>query len=921
MSESDGVSGFTPPTIDDLNQWLPTYDFIDLIACGGMGAVYRARHISLDRMVAIKILPPELSINDDFRRSFEAEGKAMAKLTHSNLVGVYDFGEISDMLFLAIEFVDGSNLFKSKGDSAIDPETAVTLIHSVAKGLGAANRIGIVHRDIKPANILINTELVPKLGDFGLAVPDSDIESGLMMGTPAYLAPEVMDDPTSASFASDTYALGVILYELLTGDSIEGGDVLNLSRIPVVGTLPKIVRKALAPKPLLRYQDGNTLADALEDWLSKPKSPGLTMNSAGPRVQASVAPIISDESEGGNAPFFALAALVIVSAVAYIVFKPGSITPDSAEKYSPNSIIVEPDGPRSDEEVAKTGTGKSIEELRSSQKTSFQELSTKISAEYSQNRRDFLEGSGEEGKEFLSAIQNDSVTLPRYLNEDETLISEDLLPYLQKFAISRQTKIAQGFRSKISSLHRNALDDLRATDETVPEDIYSSWENWSEWLGLSPLEAMHQPLEGHWRLTQDNNEVDFHVTATGKLMLIEGHDQHPVSLNYEPRGVIQLNSSANSTLYFPWILRWRGDYLEGTDVQGEQRILKLVDFDYSTLVKTAGASETQDTRMVEALPEKEKAPEFEPFDDPEVEALTENYRRALTKKIGPLEAGYLRVLNGFLSSYQDQKNETVVEQIENELIWIKDLNWREGFTHLSLIQPSGELPSKLSQQRSVFLKEFERRYQPIQRTYLSSLKQMQTYRISKGRNEVEEIRKAIKKIEKPEIQVAKATFGVGKELVDVTEKIQDYASDPRKTVKISSSGMSVKNPSGYNRLCLSISYLLNGHQHYINIPRGDTMNLYELLRKKDTPNRYQKLKLKVVKASFGGGKNFADVTERVKELLLKGTGSFKANPAFLKKDPTPGWRKKLIITFEMNGTSISKEWKEDRTVYFTEFSL
>ena len=529
MSESDGVSGFTPPTIEDLNQWLPTYEFIDLIACGGMGAVYRARHISLDRVVAIKILPPELSVNDDFRKSFEAEGKAMAKLTHSNLVGVYDFGEISDMLFLAIEFVDGSNLFKSKGDSAIDPETAVTLIHSVAKGLGAAHRIGLVHRDIKPANILINTELVPKLGDFGLAVPDSDIESGLMMGTPAYLAPEVMEDPTSASFASDTYALGVILYEMLTGDSIEGGDVLNHARIPVVGTLPKIVRKALDPKPLLRYQDGNALADSLDEWLRKPKSSGLAINPAGPRIQASAALVVSEESEGGNGLLFALAALVIVGAITWFVFKPDSGTPDSAENNSADSITVEPDKLRSDQEVAKTEQGKSFEELRSNQKASLQELSTQISAELSQNHRDFLEASGEEGEAFLSAIQSDSISLPRYLFEDETWISEELLPHLQKFAISRQAEIAQKFRMKISTLHRNALEELRATEETHPEDIHSSWEDWSEWLGLSPLEVMHQPLEGHWRISQANIEINLYVTATGKLMLVEGQDQHPVS--------------------------------------------------------------------------------------------------------------------------------------------------------------------------------------------------------------------------------------------------------------------------------------------------------------------------------------------------------------------------------------------------------
>ncbi|MFT7173079.1 MAG: serine/threonine protein kinase [Paracoccaceae bacterium] len=99
-----------------MNQWLSSYEFIDLIACSGMGAVYRARQISLDRLVAIKILPPELAVDETFRKSFEGEGgKAMAKVSHSNLAGVYDFGEISNMLYLIIEFVEGRNLLNLRG--------------------------------------------------------------------------------------------------------------------------------------------------------------------------------------------------------------------------------------------------------------------------------------------------------------------------------------------------------------------------------------------------------------------------------------------------------------------------------------------------------------------------------------------------------------------------------------------------------------------------------------------------------------------------------------------------------------------------------------------------------------------------------------------------------------------------------------
>ena len=178
-----------------------------------------------------------------------------------------------------------------------------------------------------------------------------------------------------------------------------------------------------------------------------------------------------------------------------------------------------------------------------------------------------------------------------------------------------------------------------------------------------------------------------------------------------------------------------------------------------------------------------------------------------------------------------------------------------------------------------------------------------------------------KNLEEINLSIAKATFGVGGEQTDVTDKIRAYAKDPTKTVKISSSGMGVNNPRGYNRLCLSIAYLVNGRSYLVNIPRGDSRNIFELLRDPETPAKYPAAGFELVKASFGGGKNYADVTERVSELLSSRDESFRVNPSNLKKDPTPGWKKKLRITLKLNGATITKEWAEDRNVYFSKYSL
>ena len=211
------TGAFTAPDPRALTALLPAFKFRQLIGCGEMGAVYRAEQISLGRDVAIKVLPPELSSVQPFSTSFKIEARAMAKLTHPNLIGVYDFGEVDHMLFLVMELIDGNALHKSINGATVDPVRAVRIIEGIAQGLGEAHQHQLLHRDIKPANIMITQQLKPVLGNFGLAAPASNAGSGLDIVSSGYVAPEVLEDFTSASPASDVYSLGVIMHELVTG--------------------------------------------------------------------------------------------------------------------------------------------------------------------------------------------------------------------------------------------------------------------------------------------------------------------------------------------------------------------------------------------------------------------------------------------------------------------------------------------------------------------------------------------------------------------------------------------------------------------------------------------------------------------------------------------------------------------------------
>ncbi len=201
---------------------IPGYELISVLGRGGMGVVYKARHIALNRLVAIKMLLNGLFARPTERVRFQREAHALAKLTNPHIVQVFDVGECQGSPFFTMEYVSGDNLSRRMSGVPQPAQTAAAWLIDLATAVESAHRCGILHRDLKPSNVLITADGVLKVSDFGLArfaAGDDDITlSGACVGTPSYMAPEqAAGRPAEVGPASDVYALGAILYEMLTG--------------------------------------------------------------------------------------------------------------------------------------------------------------------------------------------------------------------------------------------------------------------------------------------------------------------------------------------------------------------------------------------------------------------------------------------------------------------------------------------------------------------------------------------------------------------------------------------------------------------------------------------------------------------------------------------------------------------------------
>ena len=256
------------------------YKILEPIGTGGSSQVYTAHDLTLGRQVAIKILDDRAAAEEDLRRLFTKEGKALAQLTHPNVVGVFDVGEVDGTPFIVMEHVDGISLKQRiERTGALPLADAIRIGIAVAEGLEFTHSRGIIHADLKPSNILLDLEDKPKICDFGIArTPQEDAETPQLFATALYVAPERVEGKR-ASVASDIYGLGLVLYEMLVGKppftSANAAVLLrdHVVRQPVPPShlrpsLPKevdsVVLKALAKDPSLRWKSARAFAAALE---------------------------------------------------------------------------------------------------------------------------------------------------------------------------------------------------------------------------------------------------------------------------------------------------------------------------------------------------------------------------------------------------------------------------------------------------------------------------------------------------------------------------------------------------------------------------------------------------------------------------------------------------------------------------------
>ena len=274
-------SRFIPPKPAELAKQFPQLEIIELLGQGGMGAVYKTSQKQLDRLVALKILPPEVGQTKAFAERFTREARSLAKLNHPRIVTIFDFGHTEDGLYyFVMEFVDGTDLRQVIEGGALEPSEALAIVPQICEALQFAHEEGIVHRDIKPENILIDKKGRVKIADFGLAkLLDKPATAftltadGHRMGTPHYMAPEQIEHPGQVDHRADIYSLGVVFYEMLTGELPIGRFAPPSKKVHVDVKLDEVVLRTLEKEPERRYQQASEVKTDVETINAESRPP------------------------------------------------------------------------------------------------------------------------------------------------------------------------------------------------------------------------------------------------------------------------------------------------------------------------------------------------------------------------------------------------------------------------------------------------------------------------------------------------------------------------------------------------------------------------------------------------------------------------------------------------------------------------
>jgi serine/threonine protein kinase len=273
---------------DLIGQQLDEYRLEELLGKGGMARIYRGLDVRLDRHVAIKVIDTPFRADSDYLMRFEREAQAIAKLEHPHIVRLYRYGEDKGLLYMAMQYIDGADLDAvlasyRRAQEFVELEYARRITREVCEALDYAHSKGIIHRDVKPANIMVDQQDHAILTDFGLALLTEVGTRGMVFGSPHYIAPEQVVSSANVVPQTDLYAVGVILYEMFTGElpfDAEGSldiAMLHMAETPrpprdlrpeLSPAVEAVILKAMAKEPEERYATGKELADALDQALS-----------------------------------------------------------------------------------------------------------------------------------------------------------------------------------------------------------------------------------------------------------------------------------------------------------------------------------------------------------------------------------------------------------------------------------------------------------------------------------------------------------------------------------------------------------------------------------------------------------------------------------------------------------------------------
>ncbi len=339
---SAGSSGsVAPPPLETVAAAFPQLEIIELIGVGGMAVVYKARQPKLDRYAALKLLPQSLSADPTFVERFHREARFLARLNHPNIVAVYDFGQAGGFCFLLLEFVDGLNLRQAMQAGRFSPAEALAIVPTLCAALQYAHERGVLHRDIKPENILLDARGQVKLADFGIAKllqePGASraeftlTQGGARLGTPHYMAPEQIEKPADVDHRADIYSLGVVFYELLTGELPLGRFAPPSEMAELDSRVDAIVFRALAKERELRQQSAEEVKTEVENLATPPKSKPANQDQREPARTAARSRILKLILGATAVLLLGPLVLVIAAISSYTVQRQLSLPPVSSE--------------------------------------------------------------------------------------------------------------------------------------------------------------------------------------------------------------------------------------------------------------------------------------------------------------------------------------------------------------------------------------------------------------------------------------------------------------------------------------------------------------------------------------------------------------------------------------------------------------